>query len=76
MIRDNKVTEFNPKRLQITSKYEGYTGDNWGHVTGGRSGSGGYPFRVKYTDNDNSKESDWVEHYKLFPSKEELLKSL
>lgn len=71
-MRDNEIRPFWPKKLIITCEYEGYSGDHWGDIS---SKHGGYPIRIQYED----KAGDAIireHHYKLFRTKEDLIKSL
>lgn len=72
LILDNKVGRFSPKSLKIESKYSGYTGNNWGDISCGKGG--GFPINVYYGNGENPES--WINHSKLFRTKEELLKSL
>jgi len=69
---ENKPTEISLTALRVDCMYEGYTAEKWGDSY---SNKGGYPFRIMYNTECYGK-SQWHPQYTLFPTKEELLKSL
>lgn len=72
-MKDNKIQEFRPYKLEVISEYNGYTGEHWGDTRCGHNR--GYPIIIKYTDTrKDPKVSEF--HNKLFRSKEELVQSL
>jgi hypothetical protein len=73
-MKENRIEEFRPYKLEIVSEYNGYTGDHWGD-TQSSGNKGGYPITIKYTDVRQDPKVSNV-HTNLFRTKEELVEHL
>lgn len=73
-----KIKPFSCQAVKIVCKYEGYSASEWGEAAMviGKKPTGGYPFRIFYSESSSPKDDQWVSEELLFETQEELIESI